>query len=1380
MSDNTNTSSELAKTTSSAPTISVQEGGYQVAPILFNPLAGVVLTDGSIDWRGGQSDDPIDTITITKTAGSGGFSLTRIQNDTAISSLVTVSADGNSITYKGTLAAFVSDFIPDLSYTAVNSAVETESFNISISNDYGSASATNSIVLNNDTDVVDAFVSAQTSTLSVSATAGNAYNIGSLYRLTTSSGSAYTLSTTQTATMTLSIGEVTAGSGGTLEVINLPAGVTVSGSGTDSISVTGTEADLSQVLQQDIRFVAAAGSTLLNTEEAQIQTTLTLQETGSAIVQSAGSSFLEYGTLIPISMKVSAASPSGSASSANGSYSLLQTSSTYSLFPSSSYGVTFTSANGEISVSLVNSNVNAGKLDLSAASTAGIVGSVSDSTQNGIQTVTATFDNATDAAAFIHGTVFDIDQTSAAYGQKTTLTIGATNVSNGVSASTFSENLTIIPSAAPTLSGLPVSNSSDEVGATPFSSAEVTSPGDLPVTVTVSVDDAAGTLSATAMSGVTVAGSDSDSLTLAGDATDVQAALRSVTFTTEGSLTAEKTVSFSTKVSNGYTSSTSSGSLTVEPGVLLDAPASADNLAALLAAVTLSDASATSSQILTLTIKETSGSGVFSVSPSEGGVVTSVSSDGKTVTATGTLSELLSVLAGGTITATDPSVLIGKTSDPASISIAVSDGTSSASVSSTIDVAGSASSITAGQTITTSDDAAATVVLASTAPGSVIDAGASTLTLTNNNVSSAGTTINISNGGTVKATETGVSGDTFVMGKDNSSNTLQIANTGSGVTAVTAAGGTQTIDAAKSISQVTVFGDGAAVNYTGGTGVLVSNAAGNTTDWTISGVTGGQNQLWLGDGTATLNAAGSNQIILGAGSGLNGSLAIQGGDSDDKEEVDFWNGANTTGSLTQTGKSYVTVFGSQAGTTNATLTNGIVALSGGSNNIVAQDAGNVEVWTSGGNTSFTHTGSGNAQFYANGSGTFSVKDTAAATGDLTIGVLSSASSDLLWNATTGAGVASINAQAGKGVVTVGSGVVDATQSDDAALTFEMGTSQENSTINLQATGSQSVSVDTAGDNQTINSTSSTASVIVYGNAAEVNYTGGTGVLVSNSVGNTSDWTVNSVEGGNNILWLGDGEVTVNAAGHNQVILGNGYDLNGTVAIQGGTSGDTEEVDLWNGSSTTGTVTQTGDSYATIFGTTQGSSNITLENGIVVLPGGHNTITAQNAGTVEVWNSAGDTSFVDAGSGSAQFYTTGSGSFDVTDTGSGNAVLTVMQFASSTASGTVVGGAKKLDVTTGGGAVSVSAGDGGLDLSTAGAGALTVDVTKGTDHIVINSGNTGDVIVSGASVNSEAYFSISGVKSEDFVNGNMVVNLSDGHTVTFADDTSSSNITLNLS
>ncbi|NHN88661.1 beta strand repeat-containing protein, partial [Acetobacter conturbans] len=883
MSDNSNISSELGKTTSTAPSVLVQEGGYQLAPISFYPLAGLVLSDGSIDWQAAdQSDDPVDTITITKTAGSGTFSTTRILHDSNIASDVTVSSDGNTITYVGSLSNFTKYFEQELGYGVYAQVPETDDFTVSISNSYGTASATTSIVIDSNIDAAQAFISTQPS-FSVSDTAGLASSIGGLYRLTTSNLGTSGLSTTQTATLTLSIDTVTAGVGGTLEAISLPSDATVSGNGTTTIAVTGTEAELATILQNDIYFVGNSGSTLLKTDEAQIQTTLTLQETGSSVVQSIGQTLMEYGTLLPFSMAVSAVSPTGSSSASGGSYGLTQSNATYALFPSSTYGVTFTNATGEVSVSLVNSNTAAGTLDLSAASNTGLVGSVSNTTDGTAQTVTATFDNATDATAFLDTAVFDIAQGSAAEGQVTTVTLDASNVSSGVTATAFSENLTVIPTTAPALSGLPASSDPSDAANTPFASAVVTSPGDLPVTVTVTVADAAGTLSSGTASDLTVSGSGSGTLTLKGDVADVQAALRAVTFTATAGLETAETVSFSTSVTNGYTSSTATASTIVEPGLSFSAPATADSLSALLQGVNLSDASATS---VTLTVQETSGSGTLSVA-ADSALNATVSTDGKTVTVTGTVAELTAELASGAITATDPSVMVDSESGNATFSLTASDGSTTVSASSTVSVAGSATFLTSGNTITTSNNADVSVALTNTAAGTFINAGASTLTLKNDNAGSNGTTVTMSGNGIVDATETGTSGDSFIMGADGGSNTLNIANTGSGSTTVTADGKTQTVNAADSTSQVVVFGSASQVNYTGGTGLLVSNGAGNTTDWTITGVSGGSNQVWLGNSDVTINAGGANQVILGNGAGLNGSVSITGGSSSDTEEVDL-------------------------------------------------------------------------------------------------------------------------------------------------------------------------------------------------------------------------------------------------------------------------------------------------------------------------------------------------------------------------------------------------------------------------------------------------------------------------------------------------------------
>lgn len=247
-----------------------------------------------------------------------------------------------------------------------------------------------------------------------------------------------------------------------------------------------------------------------------------------------------------------------------------------------------------------------------------------------------------------------------------------------------------------------------------------------------------------------------------------------------------------------------------------------------------------------------------------------------------------------------------------------------------------------------------------------------------------------------------------------------------------------------------------------------------------------------------------------------------------------------------------------------------------------------------------------------------------------------------------------------------------------------------------------------------------------------------------------------------------GTATVNAA---QYMM--------TSTDQSATTTDTKETGLSSGTDATSTADQIDESSISVTSTLSGANNIDVINGVIVLNGGTNTVVAQNQGTVSVWSAAGTTSFNDAGSGDAEFYVTGTGTFDVQDTGSGSATLKVMQLASSDASGTVTGGTRHLDVTTGSGAVSIVAGSGGLDLSTAGSGALQIDVTKGVDHILIAGDQTGNVTVSGALVNADANFGIMGVTSEKVINGNFVVGLADGNSVTFLGASGSDNITLYL-
>ncbi|NHO52772.1 hypothetical protein GOB87_02190 [Acetobacter estunensis] len=1364
MTDSTNATPPVSrKTGATSPSILVADDNYQLNPIIFNPLTGFVLSDG-------QSVDAVDTITVSALSGGASFNTTRLQSDSRISSDFTQGSDG-TLTYKGTLADFANYFVPDLSATCVTTTVTTQQFQVTISNSAGTATATNSVVINPDTSLAQAMISGA-DPQTVSDTAGSAQQIGQIFALRTANWSP-NLSTTQVATLTFTITGVSAGVGGVLKVDDVPSDVTVSGNDTTTLSLTGTESELGSLLQDSsfqshLAFVPGSDSTLLSTQQAQIGISATLQEQGSDIVQKVDSSLLEDGHVSPMTLQIVPTVPSGNDAVTNGHYSITQASTSLSLF-SADNGVKISNGyGGDVTVAVQSSNALAGTLDFASASTTGLIGSVANTTTNGQQIVSASFDSAADAASFLEGVNFETGQGAAAAGQSTTLSVSATNGNPYESTVSWSESLQVFPSDSPSLTGL-VQSGTTAVNAagdatTPFAAAVINSPDDLPVTVTVSASGNSGLLATSAGSDVTLSGNDTSTLTLTGTAAEVQAALRNATFQPYGDLSSSTDFSFSTTISNGFSTDSATSSVTVVPDISLTVPDENVDLSSLLKDSTLSGIGGTS-QVDVLTIKETSGDGQF-VDSGKGPLQSAISADGKTLVLSGTLAELKADLASGAITATDPTTAAGATGGTASLSFTLSQDADSATASADVVLPGSM------VTNIVDPDVGSTITATASAP----------LTVVNDNASlTQGSTFVLQDGSTVSATETGRNGDTFAMGVDGGSSVLSLANTGVGISTVVTSGGVQTVNASSSTSQVTVFSGAQSVDFTGGTGELVSNSSGDTTDWTVTGTSGGDNQLWLGNGAATINAGGFNQVILGNGSGLNGTVAITGGTSADKEEVDLWNGSGTTGTVTQTGDSYLTVFGSSEGSTNdATLSNGLVALSGATSEITAQDQGTVQVWANGGATTFTDAGTGDAQFYETGSGTFSVKDTGASTGTLTIGVFAGANAT--WTATTAARQAIISVASGNGTVVTGAGVVTAQQMADAAVTYNLGQNGVSSQLNLTATGKNAALINTSGGVQTVNASSSTSQVTVFSGAQSVDFTGGTGELVSNSSGDTTDWTVTGTSGGDNQLWLGNGAATINAGGFNQVILGNGSGLNGTVAITGGTSADKEEVDLWNGSGTTGTVTQTGDSYLTVFGSSEGSTNdATLSNGLVALSGATSEITAQDQGTVQVWANGGATTFTDAGTGDAQFYETGSGTFSVKDTGAstGDATLTVMEFASASASGTVTGGSKKLDVTTGGGSLDVVAGSGGLDLSTAGTGALTLDVTQGSDHITIASGHTGDVTVIGRNLNADASFSISGTASQAMVGSNLVVSLDDGHTVTFVGDASSNNMSLFL-
>lgn len=365
-------------------------------------------------------------------------------------------------------------------------------------------------------------------------------------------------------------------------------------------------------------------------------------------------------------------------------------------------------------------------------------------------------------------------------------------------------------------------------------------------------------------------------------------------------------------------------------------------------------------------------------------------------------------------------------------------------------------------------------------------------------------------------------------------------------------------------------------------------------------------------------------------------------------------------------------------------------------------------------------------------------------------------------------------------------IVNATENGGASDFFRIGSDGSSCTLNVSQTDSndKTISMDTHGSGtQTItnlNPATGSRNITVFVSGDTTNYLGGSGLLVANSSGNTTNL---NVSGSNNEVWAGGGTTTINADGYNQVIMGNGEGLNGTLDVNGGTQTDRVVVDIFGSTSQTQNINQSGDNYIEIFGEAwENSTNINADmtNGIIVTKGDQSTahITASGQGTLQVWAEGGKTYYDDAGTGSSQVYTMGDGPTFITDSGSnpnGNSVLTVGVMG--TGDVNIQAGSKLLSTWTGDSNETIIAGSGGLFVDARGSGTLNLDVLNGLDTIDILGAFAGDVTVSHAKENISAGFNINEATGSSVSNGNLVVNLADGHTVTFLGVADSSQVNL---
>ncbi|MFT8718937.1 beta strand repeat-containing protein [Acetobacter sp.] len=549
-------------------------------------------------------------------------------------------------------------------------------------------------------------------------------------------------------------------------------------------------------------------------------------------------------------------------------------------------------------------------------------------------------------------------------------------------------------------------------------------------------------------------------------------------------------------------------------------------------------------------------------------------------------------------------------------------------------------------------------------------------------------------------------------------------------------GGTYTVNAAAGSSVFVKADAGQTIN--GGAADLTADVTSATVDLSGSAATGAATVVSHGGSTVT---AGGSAVLYTPGTG-------------DTVTVGQADGQDVNGNIT--------VWDAVAGTGGSATINLTSALS---------SAGSTQTITNEGGDAITINGAPGANLAFHGQNTTINLDGSSSAGSATI----------------------VSDGTKSNTVVVGAATVTDQLAGTAADAFYMGGQSVNSaavadmagTLNIAggSLGGQAaqVMVGSGGATQTIDTTNATGTTDVYGGGDAIDYTGTKGVLVANGADQTSDWSIHGVSGGTNQIWQGSGAVTVEAGGHLQDVMNNGVAGAETLTISGGTSADSEEVDLWGMQDSTQTITQTGDNSLLLFGG-NGSAGISASNAELVLNGADMTGSAgiESTGSVTTWVGKGATTFTGTSvSGTDSVDVTGSGNVTVTDKTVGNdATGTISVNELGTASGdlTFIGGARHAYVSVGNGAASITAGAGGLTLSaTQNYGDVTLDVSHGDNTVDIDGSVAGDFILNG--VNHNTSFSISNVTDQTVSNGNLVMALQDGHTATFVGVTSTDQLSL---
>ncbi len=332
-----------------------------------------------------------------------------------------------------------------------------------------------------------------------------------------------------------------------------------------------------------------------------------------------------------------------------------------------------------------------------------------------------------------------------------------------------------------------------------------------------------------------------------------------------------------------------------------------------------------------------------------------------------------------------------------------------------------------------------------------------------------------------------------------------------------------------------------------------------------------------------------------------------------------------------------------------------------------------------------------------------------------------------------------------------------------------------------------------GTQEIIDNSVADANLTVYGNVGDTEIITGdaTTTIINNARSNSGTLTVVSSTGANNTIGAGASTV-LQTGGTNVVTMGKQIDSSvNTLTIEAaidpdiveGTSllgvGLTETViSLVGGSSVTNIIHDEDTQAVTVTAYSAATTEFTGSNATIYI---NSTGRAQivSEGEDTIYAGSGTLSFV-AGAESGDVVYAGTGVMDIDfSQSSDNGVETYIGRKASEGNGslTLIGGSSSVAVTL----ISekfanLTAGSGAFSLTAGNAGGFTADLTASEDAELFLNGGLGNSVISGFDGEKDTA-TVNNVSGYTIVDGNLVLSLTDGNTVTFDDVTSFKGMTI---